>query len=59
MLNGEFFKYSPLTLSPFPPEGAREVIAPQLFPAPLGGRMSKGQKGGFIQNLDLCKSLYL
>jgi hypothetical protein len=33
---------SPLTLGPFPPMGAREVVAHQVFPAPFGGRMSKG-----------------
>ena len=33
--------YSPLSLYPFPPKGAREVIAPQSIPAPFGGRMSE------------------
>jgi hypothetical protein len=43
-----FFNFSPLSLCPFPPKGAREVVVPQLFPAPAGGRMSEGQEGGFI-----------
>ena len=47
--------YSPLSLIPFPPEGAREVVAPRLFPAPLGGRMSKGQEAGFIQQSRLLQ----
>jgi hypothetical protein len=36
------FYFSPLTLNPFPPKGAREVIAPQSLPALFGGRMSEG-----------------
>jgi hypothetical protein len=40
------FNFSPLTLNPFPPKGAREVIAPQSLPAPFGGRMSEGQIRG-------------
>jgi outer membrane protein assembly factor BamA len=44
--NNEFFNFSPLTLNPFPPKGARDVIAPQSLPAPFGGRMSEGQIGG-------------
>jgi hypothetical protein len=44
-----FFYYSPLSLVPFPPKGAREFVAPPLIPAPSEGRMSEGQEGGFIQ----------
>jgi len=40
--------YCPLTLGPFPPEGA-----------PSGGRMSEGQEGGASKNLDFCKWLFL
>jgi len=29
-------------MKPFSPRGAREVVVPQLFPAPSGGRMSEG-----------------
>ena len=39
--------FSPLSLYPFPPMGAREVVALQYYPAPTGGRMSEGQEGGF------------
>jgi hypothetical protein len=35
------------TIRPLPPMGAREFVAPQYYPAPAGGRMSEGQKGGF------------
>jgi hypothetical protein len=42
-----FVKFSPLSLDPFPPMGAREIIVPQYYPAPTGGRMSVGQEGGF------------
>jgi len=42
--------YSPLSLYPFPPMGAREVVSPQCNPAPTGGRMSAGQEGGFEKN---------
>ena len=51
--------YSPLSLCPFPPDGAREVIAPQSIPAPSGGRMSEGQKGAASNNLDFCKRLMI
>ena len=66
MLKGEFFKYSPLTLGPLrfaalrfascPPEGAREVVVPQLFPAPLGEGCPKDRKGALSNNLDFFKS---
>ena len=46
---GKFFYFSPLSLNPFPPKGAREVVAPQSIPAPSGGRMSEGQKGGYFK----------
>ena len=38
-----------------PPKGAREAIAPQLFPAPSGGRMSEGQEGGGKQQSRLLQ----
>ena len=50
-----FFNYSPLSLCPFPPRGAREIVVPQLFPALSGGRMSEGQKGGFIHCVRLLQ----
>jgi hypothetical protein len=65
-----FFNYSPLSLYPFPPEGAREIVVPQSFPAPSGGRMSEGHgvpartkyeqgelKGASSIAFDFCKSL--
>jgi hypothetical protein len=50
-----FFNYSPLSLCPFPPRGAKDVVVPHLFPAPSGGRMSEGQKGGFIHCVRLLQ----
>jgi hypothetical protein len=44
-----FYYFSRLTLNPFPPKGAREVVAPQCVTAPSGGRMSGGQKRGCLQ----------
>jgi hypothetical protein len=52
----ETFLLQPLTLSPFPPKVAREVVAPQSCPASFGGRMSEGQKGS-ASNTDFCKRL--
>ena len=37
---------SPLTLDPFPLEGAREGVASYVFPAPIGGRMSLSDRKG-------------
>jgi len=53
--NDKFYYFSPLTLNPFPPKGAREVVAPQCFPAPSGGRMSGGQKRGCLQKNTFAK----
>jgi hypothetical protein len=36
---------------------AREVVVPQYYPAPTGGRMSEGQEGGFEKKSDFCKRL--
>jgi len=36
----------PLTLGPFPPEGAREGVESCDFPAPAGGRMSRSDRKG-------------
>ena len=69
MKNVKFYYFSPLTLSPFPPKGAREVVAPQSVPAPSGGRMSEGHgvpartkyvRGGLkgaASNSDFCNRL--
>ena len=51
----EFFNYSPHPSVPFPLKGAREVVAPQSFPAPFGGRMSKGQEGGCVKQSRLLQ----
>jgi len=34
---------SPLSLGPFPPIGAREVVVPRQYPAPAEGRMSNSR----------------
>jgi hypothetical protein len=54
------FYFSPLTLGPFPPKGAREVAAPQSVPAPFEGRISEGQEGGCFKYrlLQLAQSIY-
>ena len=52
-----FITSAPLTLNPFPPKGAREVIAPQSIPDPLGEGCPKDRKGAASNNLDFCKWL--
>ena len=58
------------TMKPFPPKGAREVIVPQHYPVPSGGRMSEEHgvpartkylrgrlKGVLFIKFDFCKRL--
>ena len=52
------FYFSPLTLSPFPPKGAREVVESQSLPAPFGEKCPKDRKGA-ASNADFWNWHYL
>ena len=55
--NTSFLTTTPYPSIPFPLEGAREVVAPQSFPAPSRGKDVRRTGRGLCKNFDFCKRL--